>query len=318
MVRRGGCGYNQGMQTAVKHELLVRYLDSGAPTMLHSSKAVTYAEGYADAPDSTAVAALRVFGEFADLLAGRRLSMVLIGADPRRLDALTARLAVLHKELGAPPWLDVRAVPGTCEEQLVPALTESRALTAPLLVYLNAVGAQPPSIELLSAIAAGRSSEVLVALDPVDPGGRRELMKRSGFGFVAEVELVGDDGSGELLLFGTSSDKHLDKFKDTLWAVDEFAGVRYRDPRDSEHSLLDISLSPHLIPLRRALVERLSRGDEYTVAELRRYARDETIYRSTDAVRALGSMLSAGILGRRPDRGRLTAETSIRLTEHAR
>ena len=81
-------------QDAVKREVLVRYLDSAAPAMLHSSRKITYAQGYADAgpgehgADPAAVAALRVFGEFADLLAGRTLSMVLVGTDPDRLAAV--------------------------------------------------------------------------------------------------------------------------------------------------------------------------------------------------------------------------------------
>src|SRR5687767_3214520 len=85
--------------TAVKHELLVRYLDAWTPTVLHSGHQVTYAEGYAGAgiepgrEGGSSGAALGVFGEFVDRLAGRDLAMVLVDDDQQRLDALAERLA---------------------------------------------------------------------------------------------------------------------------------------------------------------------------------------------------------------------------------
>ena len=49
---------------------------------------------------------------------------------------------------------------------------------------------------------------------------------------------------------------------------------------DPGHALLDISLTPHPGPLRRALLGHLAGAGARTVADLRRYALAETVYRS--------------------------------------
>jgi three-Cys-motif partner protein len=321
----------------VKRELLVRLLDNAVPALLHGAKRFTYAEGYAGSGRS-AVAALRVFAEFADRLRGRRLTVVLAGGDP----TLPARLDTARAELGLPAQIQVTAVSGDCEDHLVPALRAAGAFGAPLLAYLDA-GSAPPGYDMIAALAAGRRADVLVALDPAVltagteldrffgstewRGGvalpaderypylvtrYREALERTGLDLVAHVELVDDSGASQLLFFATAVEKSLDRFKDTLWAVDEFAGVRYRDPRDHDHALLDISLDPHLGPLRRALLERVRADGECPAADLRRFTRTETIYRAEDAFRAIGALVSAGRVSRQPERGRLTADTIIR------
>src|SRR6266536_5032025 len=70
-------GVRPDLHTAVLRELLVRYLDAWTPTVLRSHKRATYVDtGRGD----FAVQALRVFGEFADLLAGHELDVVLLRA----------------------------------------------------------------------------------------------------------------------------------------------------------------------------------------------------------------------------------------------
>jgi hypothetical protein len=311
----------------VKRELLVRLLNDAVPALLHGAKRFTYAEGYAGSGRSS-VAALRVFAEFADRLRGRRLTVVLAGADP---DALPARLASARGGAGLPAQVQVSVVTGGCDDDLVPALRAAGAFGAPILAYLDAAGATPPGYDTIAAIAAGRRTDVLLALDPAalpapaEAAGLpaderypylvtryREALGRTGLDQVAHVELVDDGGTAQLLFFATASDRSLDRFKDALWAVDEFAGVRYRDPRDHDHALLDISLDPHLGPLRRALLERVRATGECPAAQLRRFTRTETIYRAEDAFRALGGLVSAGRVSRQPERGRLTADTIIR------
>jgi three-Cys-motif partner protein len=334
----------------VKRELLVRLLDSAAPALVHGG--FTYAEGYARTaaePEPSAIAALRVFGEFADRLRGP-VAVVLVGGDADGLDASSERIARARAELGLPARVRVDVVPGGCDEHLVPALRRAQALGSPILAYLDAVGAVPPGHATVTQLAAGNHTDVLIALDPValtdpaapaDPaagehlfgpaawraaadqpaadrypylvGCYREALRQAGLPLVTHVELVDDGGYAQLLFFATASDKSLDRFKDELWSVDEFAGVRYRDPRDRDHALLDISLEPHLGPLRRALLDRVGAAGECPAGELRAHTRTETIYRAQDAFRALGGLVSTGKLSRQPERGRLTADTMIRL-----
>jgi hypothetical protein len=64
--------------------------------------------------------------------------------------------------------------------------------------------------------------------------------------------------------------------------------------------------------LRRALLGHLAHGRR-TVADLRRYALAETVYRAADVLPALTAMVAAGTVRREPARGRLTADAVISL-----
>jgi hypothetical protein len=126
------------------------------------------------------------------------------------------------------------------------------------------------------------------------------------------VELVaGEATAGELAVFATTSGRSLEAFKDELWAVDEFAGVRYRDPGDPEGHLMDISLNPHPGPLRRELLAHLADAGPRTVTELRTFALTDTAYRAADATRVIGSLVAAGAVTRDPEHGRLGGDVVI-------
>lgn len=269
---------------AVKRELLVRYLDTWAPAALHSSRRATYA----DLSSQGSVAdAVRVFAEFPELLAKRGLEVVAVAAVPPDLDL--------------PSGLTARKVTG----DPLPTLPRD----GPLFAYID-TPRRPPAPGDLARLAGGRATELFMAQDPAAPV-RRAALHTAGFPSVAEVELVDGGGSVQRLLFATGAAKHLAAFKEAMWAVDEYAGVRYRDPLDTEHTLLDISLNPPIGPLRRALQDHVRRGS-HTVAELRDYAVAETIYQAADANRAISALLASGSLTRTPDRGRITPETVIR------
>jgi hypothetical protein len=283
---------------AVKQELLVRYLDAWTPAALHHARRVTYVDGYPARP--AVVAATGVFTEFADVLAGHRLTVVLAGAD-----GAGEPLAEL------PEGLDVHTTAG----DLAADLTAAGALGRPIFAYLDA-GRRAPMADLLAVLGAARAGETLVALDPrADPEDFRRSLLAAGFRFAVVVELVDDAGAAERLFFATSAVRSLERFKDALWAVDEYAGVRYRDPREGGHPPLDISLEPHVGPLRRALIAYLAGagGAAVTVARLREYALSDTVYRPADVGRALQPMLAAGQVTREPQRGRLTPQTLISL-----
>jgi three-Cys-motif partner protein len=326
---------------AVKHELLVRYLDAWTPAALHGHRQVTYVEGRADAhppAESSALAALRVFGEFADLLERHRLTMVLAGLDEVRLAELAELLAGVVGELDSPAGLAVYTVAGGWAS-LPQALRETKAIGSPIFGWFDGYGGPAPPFAAVSTVAANKASEVLLALDPsvfrgLSPragdglfGGNawrgqdgsypglvgcyRAALRSAGLGLATHVELVDRQGAAELLLFATASERALEKFKDELWALDEYAGIRYRDPLDAEQTLLDISLQPHLAPLRRSLLGQIVHTGTSTVAELRAHTVRETVYRAGDVNRAVQALVAAGSVQRQPTAGRLSPETVL-------
>ncbi len=289
-----------GPLATVKQELLARYLYAWTPAALHHARKVTYVDGCPRGP--AVLAAVQLFAEFADVLARHPLTVVLAGEPGEPPDGLAGR-----PEGDLPDGLTVRAAGA----DLPGHLSTMRALATPLFAYLDS-GRQIPAAQLLAAVGGARAGETLVALDPqTDPEQFRRSLLAAGFRYAVVVELVDDAGAAERLFFATSAVRSLERFKDALWAVDEYAGVRYRDPR-SDHPPLDISLEPHVGPLRRALVARLA-GGAGTVADLREYALSDTLYRPVDVNRALQPLLAAGQVTREPARGRLTPETVITL-----
>jgi hypothetical protein len=281
--------------TAVKRELLVRYLDFWTPAALGSSRPATYLDTTTFGP----AAAVRVFAEFADLLAGRELSMLVAGSRPADPGVAGLRITApppdLAGELGPGPVLAHLA--GDVDPAVAAAVARGRAG------------------ELLQVTAPAGPSESPSGLPPAGspPQDPRPVLYAAGFTHVVAVELVDDAGRAELLRFATSSDRSLERFKDELWAVDQFAGIRYRDPAEPDALPLDISFEPHPGPLRRSLLEHLATGDARTVNELRAYALTRTVYRPADVSRALAPLIARGALTRDPERGRLTGTTTVRL-----
>ncbi|MET8846881.1 hypothetical protein [Amycolatopsis sp. NPDC004625] len=256
---------------SVERDVLVRYLDAWTATVLRSQRGGTYVECGDFAAD-----AFRVFGEFADRLPGHHLTAVVVGrAAPG----------------GAPEGLAVRTAAGL-EDVEVPG---------PMLAHLP--DAWP------SALLRGKAHEVLLTAEPGTDA--RERLHAAGLGCAAAVDLVAEDGEARTLVFATADQRHLATFKTELWAVDEFAGIRYRDPRDTDGTLVDISLTPQLLPLRRALLAELARRGPATVADLQRFTLLETIYRAEDAVGAVTAAVAAGQVVREPEKGRLGSRTVL-------
>jgi hypothetical protein len=284
---------------AISRELLVRYLDGCAPPLLHAARRLTYAE-YDGAPGGdgqpSAVAALGVFAEFPELLAKRALNVVLAGADPAGQRAVSAA----RDSLGLACELHLR------DGALLPALRETGSLGTPVLAFAQTDGDLAELADLFAALATNPGSDVLAIAATGDPA----AATAAGFTFRVAVELTAREQPPRLLLFASNAGRHLDAVKDALWAADEYAGVRYRDPADPEHTALDISLDPGLGPLRRALLAVLAAGPR-SLAVLREHTREQTIYRAVDAPRAVQALLHAGQARREPEHGRLGADTMI-------
>jgi hypothetical protein len=282
--------------SAVLRELLVRYLDAWTSTVLRSHRRATYIE---TGRDDFAAAALRVFGEFADRLAGHNLDVVI-------LRSATEPLAAVLRELGEPPGLSLSSVedPATL------------TVTGPMLAHLDVSDTLDESAlwQLVESLTPGKAREVLLTLPPATAEQVTEYRARlraTGLTRAVAVELADNQGTAQLLLFATADNKHLTTFKNELWSADEFAGIRYRDPRDAEHTLVDISLNPQLLPLRRALLDELARRGTCTVADLQQHTLQETIYRPADTVGVLTSAASAGTITRDPAKGRLSPRTVV-------
>jgi hypothetical protein len=270
---------------AISQELLIRYLDAWLPATLHGHKRVTYVD---TGPESAAAAA-RVVAEFSDVLARHTVTMVVGG---------TERADEVHER--PPDGLTVVATTGP----LLTALRDAKALNTPMFGWLR----WPVPGELLSTVAGGKAAEVvLIGAEAA----AESLLTKAGLSRLARVDLVDAEGEAERLCFATATEKSLEKFKDELWALDEYGGIRLRDPHDPDGALLDISVSPQLGPLRRALLAQVEATGGATVAELRSWTLHETVYRVADATKAIQALIASGMVSRTPPGGRLSAETTI-------
>jgi hypothetical protein len=273
----------------VVRELLVRCLESWTPAALHARRATV-----ACAATGEGEAVARALAEFGDRLRGRRLALVLLSPErlePRLIDGL-----------------QVYTVSGATETYLPAALTAAGAAGAPVFAFV----AGAPEQGVLRAVASGKPSELMFTAPAGEWESRRDALRYNGFPLTAGVELVDADGSARLVGFGTGHLKRLEAFKAELWAVDGYAGVRYRDPGDPDGHLLDITLRPHPGPLRRELLAYLRTAEWRTVAELKQFALTETVYRAEDCAAALSTMVSGGAVERSPAQGRLAGDVLIR------
>ncbi|GAB7051675.1 hypothetical protein [Catenuloplanes indicus] len=283
--------------TDVTRELLVRYLGTWAPGALHGGRRATFAlVARTEVSVPAAEAALRALAEFADRLRGRELTMIVAGPGA---DRARERLTAVQAELRTPAALTVHTLP---DAALLPAgLTAARAAGAPLLVALDG----DADDATLRAVRAGKPGELLI----ITADGR--ALRDAGFGLDAAVELVDGAGRALLLCLGTPSAKSLEAFKNELWAVDEYAGVRLRDPHDPDRRLLDISLTPNPAPLRRELLDHLAARGPRTVTELKHFTMTGTVYRPADTLRALHGLLETAAVTRDPEHGRLGGDVVI-------
>ncbi|MEU6074255.1 hypothetical protein [Micromonospora sp. NPDC047074] len=283
---------------AVLRELIVRHLETWLPEALRRARRATLALAYAGGDDGAAEAALRVVADHADRLRGHQLT-VLVLADGT--EELPARLGAVEAEL--PATVAVHLMPGG-PARLPVAVKAAGAAGAPLLSIVADPAADAAA---LTAAAAGKPADVLLATAAGTAA--RAALADAGFPLTTEAELVPADGAPAwLLAFATRSDRSLEAFKESLWAVAGATGTRYRD---TAGRLLDATGVPEPDPLRHELLAELARSGPRTVTELRRHALTATVYRSSDAVGALTGLLAAGEVTREPEHGRLGGDVLV-------
>lgn len=315
--------------TEAKHLILRGYLDAWWPILLSANTIVTYAEGYAgpgvyeEGEDGSPVLALQALLERDKPLplVGRRAQVVLIEARADRLDRCRTQIADRLGEL--PAEVEVHARPGTCEDQLLPALREAGAFGHPLLVNLDPFSAGVP-YEVLREVGQNRSSEVLISFmaswfvrfanhTDMDHGDRqfgdttwrqvtgvpssekrrwlvdryRERITSAGFKHTVWFELVDEGGRAFWLIFATNSSIGLAKMKESFWRVDPVRGVHFRDPRDPGQLTFDVGDDPHLASLRNLLSEHLAGRSDVLVDDIRDWTLEQTVFLPTHSMEVL-------------------------------
>ncbi|MBM0279215.1 hypothetical protein [Micromonospora tarensis] len=279
-------------------EVLVRQLTTWLPAALRRSRRATVALAGVDA--AAVEAALRLVGDHAEQLRGRRVAMVVLsdGASdlPTRLGPVEAVL---------PAEVTVHLLPG--DPGRLPVATKAAgAAGAPLFSFVGLPAAVSP--ELLAATTNGRAGELLLHTG----GSARDALVAAGFPLVAEVAPVLPDGEAiGVVAFGSRSDRSLEAVRDALWAVGADLDVRYRDPVDATSRPVDVAGVPDLEPLARELLAELRRGGPCPVTELRRHTLTATVYRAADANQALADLLDAGDVRRDRESGRLAGDEII-------
>ena len=296
---------------SVTSELVVRYLDAWVPRMVRSARRATVVRAWPERADGTAAeAALRACGEFADQLAGRRLSLIFLAP---ALDGLDAHLTEVRRELNGAD-LDVFAVAGAVGSHLGPVVKAAQAAGGPILGVIEVdpagTGAGAAVDAAIAAVRGGKPAELLL-ISPV--GSADEVagkLDRGRYELVSSVDLVAGDDS-RLLTFATGSAKSLEAFKNELWQLDEFAGVRIRDPHDPDGQVVDIALHPQPGPLRRQILAFLEQAGPQTVTEVRRYALTETVYRADDVTAVLHALVQSDAVRSDAGHGRLAGDTTL-------
>jgi three-Cys-motif partner protein len=250
-----------------------------------------------------------------------------------------------------PAWPEVHhAEAGIAAESL---LSKSGAWGHPILGIFDSWGNVNVPLGLMRRIAHNPASEVIVTFGPnwfsrreeleadqLDMvfGGRRfwepadrelrsderwrvwlatyrDALRRAGFRFVLQFEIVPGTGQPLYLVYGTNHPKGVLVMKDAMWDVDDNEGMGFRDPRTrgapipGQGSLFGGGNDPELVEL---VKQRLEAG-AVSLEQLRRWLLEETArWRPKDARHAVQLMQQDGLVTVSPP-GRLTNTNVIRL-----
>lgn len=201
-------------------------------------------------------------------LSPRRVHLIFIEKDHARHKHL---LSELHAHFGPlrdlPVHIEVQR--GDAGTDSLPLLTRLGAWGQPILGIFDSWGSVNVPLDVMRRIARNPSSEVVTTFGPnwfsrrenLNPdvldtvfGGRafwtpadaelrpderwrvwlstyRDALRRSGFPYQLQFELVPRTGQPLYLVFGTSSTAGLKAMKDAMWKLDDRDGESFRDPR---------------------------------------------------------------------------------------
>jgi three-Cys-motif partner protein len=269
-------------------------------------------------------------------LSPRRVHLVFIEKDRSRHEHLLSELTTQFGPLSdLPVRVEVRR--GEEGQDSLPALTELGAWGHPILGIFDSWGSVNVPLDVMRRIANNRSSEVITTFGPnwfsrreelnadiLDTvfGGRshwttaadearpderwrawlgtyRSALRRAGFGYQLQFELVPRTGQPLYLVFGTGSDAGLRAMKDAMWNVDDRDGESFRDPRTRGAEAvgqLDLfqaagALDPELLEL---VTQRLAHGNA-TVETVGQWLLTETArWMPTHALKAVRLMWQDG------------------------
>ncbi len=145
----------------------------------------------------------------------------------------------------------------------------------------------------------------------------RDALRRAGFRYQLQFEIVPHTGQPLFLVFGTGHEKGVEVMKEAMWEVDGNDGMSFRDPRTrggqipDQMTLWSGSGTPQdeLLDL---VILRLEAG-QVTVEELRSWLLTETArWRRPDAAKAVRRLLEDDRVTVSPP-GRLTGASTVRL-----
>ena len=145
----------------------------------------------------------------------------------------------------------------------------------------------------------------------------RDALRRAGFRYQLQFEIVPHTGQPLYLVFGTGHEKGVEVMKEAMWDVDGNDGMGFRDPRTRGGQVLDqMTLwSSSGMPqdeLLDLVTQRLEAG-KVTVKELSGWLLTETArWRRPDAAKAVRELLDRGEVTVSPS-GRITRESTVRL-----
>ncbi|MDE2824416.1 MAG: three-Cys-motif partner protein TcmP [Chloroflexota bacterium] len=244
-----------------------------------------------------------------------------------RSEHLQSHLDVRFPQSVRPPGLVARVHHGECAALYQQVVAEVGGWSGPVFANLDGWGVDTDH-EVVQCIASHPSSEVLVTFqdqffvrfaDGKQEAGEqvfghsdwrrvgslttaekepflldtyRKGLHSAGFDHVLTFEMIDEGGHSLHQFFGTNSEVAVRKFKDGLWEVDGISGQRFRDPRDPNQLAFDI-LEPDFRPLENRILDLLEER-EWSLADLRRHALLETIYKETHVKPRVDELVAAG------------------------
>ena len=297
------------------------------------SEGITFLDGFAgpgkytNSPESSPAIAMQQAMRDDVTRWGTQTRLVFIEAHSGRSEHLRSHLDARFPQSVRPPGLVARVHHGECAAFYEQAIADVGGWSGPVFANLDGWGVDT-DYEVVQRVASHQSSEVLVtfqdqffvrfAAGEQEAGERvfghsdwrsvgdlptgekkpflldqyRQGLHAAGFDHVLTFEMIDEGGHSLHQFFGTNSHVAVSRFKDGLWEVDEVSGQRFRDPRDPDQLAFDLN-EPDYAPLRSSILKRLEER-EHSLAELRRHALLETIYKETQVKPRVDELMAEG------------------------